>query len=93
MTDKNHRIETDSMGELPVPNDRYYGAQTARSLINFKIGGETMPAPLVRALGIVKKAAAQTNVELGAMDSKIGNAIAEAAEEVIERLIKGGFIG
>ena len=83
-TDQNVRIETDSMGELPVPTDRYYGAQTARSLINFKIGGETMPAPLVRALGIVKKAAAQTNMELGAMDKKIGNAITEAAEEVID---------
>ncbi|MEO0393828.1 MAG: class II fumarate hydratase [Pseudomonadota bacterium] len=91
MTDKNHRIETDSMGELPVPHDRYYGAQTARSLINFKIGGETMPAPLVRALGIVKKAAAQTNVELGAMDAKIGNAIAEAAEEVIDGTLLDHF--
>ena len=91
MTDKNHRIETDSMGELPVPNDRYYGAQTARSLINFKIGGETMPAPLVRALGIVKKAAAQTNVELGAMDAKIGNAIADAAEEVIDGTLLDHF--
>ncbi|MEM6904043.1 MAG: class II fumarate hydratase, partial [Pseudomonadota bacterium] len=88
---KDARIETDSMGELEVPNDRYYGAQTARSLINFKIGGETMPAPLVRALGIVKKAAAMTNVELGALEEKIGNAIADAAEEVIDLALLDHF--
>ena len=60
------RTETDSFGPIEVPADRYWGAQTQRSLQNFKIGGERMPAPLVRALGIVKKAAARANVELGA---------------------------
>lgn len=78
------RYETDSFGEIAVPNDKYWGAQTQRSLENFKIGGEKMPAPLVRALGIIKKAAAITNVELGVLDHKIGQAIADAAEEVID---------
>lgn len=78
------RIETDSFGPVEVPADRYWGAQTQRSLQNFKIGGERMPAPLVRALGIVKKAAAQTNMALGALDAKIGAAIVDAAEEVID---------
>ena len=59
------RVESDSMGKIEVPGDRYYGAQTARSLMNFKIGGETMPVPLIRAMGILKKAAALVNVELG----------------------------
>ena len=56
-----YRIETDSMGDLRVPADRYYGAQTARSLINFKIGDDRFPREMIRALGILKKAAAETN--------------------------------
>ena len=55
------RVETDSLGEVEVPGNRYWGAQTQRSLENFKIGGERMPAPLIRAFGILKKAAALTN--------------------------------
>ncbi|WP_119677870.1 class II fumarate hydratase [Indioceanicola profundi] len=78
------RIETDSFGPIEVAADRYWGAQTQRSLQNFKIGGERMPAPLVRALGIVKKAAAKANVTLGALDPKLGQAIVDAAEEVID---------
>src|SRR3954454_4974553 len=78
------RTETDSFGPIEVPADRYWGAQTQRSLQNFKIGGERMPAPLVRALGIQKKAAAKANIELGAIDVKIGQAIVDAAEEVID---------
>jgi len=78
------RIETDSLGEMEVPSDRYWGAQTQRSLENFKIGGERMPRPLVRALGIQKKASALTNMELGTLDEEIGNAIVAAAEEVID---------
>ena len=62
-----YRIESDTMGEIKVPSDKYYGAQTARSLMNFKIGGERMPRELIRALGILKKAAALTNAELGMM--------------------------
>ncbi len=78
------RIETDSLGEMEVPADKYWGAQTQRSLENFKIGGEKMPAPLVRALGIVKKAAAQANIDLGVMDKRIGETIESAADEVID---------
>ena len=78
------RIETDSFGELEVPSDRYWGAQTQRSLGNFKIGGEKMPVPLIRALGIIKRAAAQANVDLGVLDAKVGNAIIQAADEVID---------
>ncbi len=78
------RAETDSFGELQVPADKYWGAQTQRSLMNFKIGGETMPAPLVRALGVLKLAAAKTNMKLGVLDKEIGNAMCKAAEEVAE---------
>ena len=77
------RTETDSFGPLQVPAERYWGAQTQRSLGNFKIGGERLPIPLIRALGIVKKAAALTNIELGVLDPRLGKAIAAAAEEVI----------
>ena len=76
------RTETDSFGPIDVPAEHYWGAQTARSLQNFKIGGQTMPVPLVRALGILKKAAAQVNVKLGVLDAKLGDAIAQAAGEV-----------
>jgi fumarate hydratase class II len=81
--DKDIRIESDSMGEIAVPADRYWGAQTQRSLQNFKIGGERMPIPLVRALGLVKQAAAETNIELGILDRKLGEAIVKAAAEVV----------
>ncbi len=77
------RIETDSFGELKVANDKYWGAQTQRSLQNFKIGEERMPAPLVRALGIIKKSAALTNTKLGILDDKLSEAIIKAAEDVI----------
>jgi fumarate hydratase class II len=77
------RLESDSMGEIAVPADRYWGAQTQRSLQNFRIGGERMPVPLVRALGLVKQAAAETNMKLGALDRKLGEAIAKAAAEVV----------
>jgi fumarate hydratase class II len=78
------RTETDSFGPLEVPSERYWGAQTARSLINFKIGGDRMPRPLIRALGIIKKAAALANMESGNLDRRLGEAIVAAAEEVIE---------
>jgi len=85
------RIETDSLGEVNVPADAYYGAQTERSKQNFKIGTERMPAPLVRALGIQKKAAAMTNMEIGSMDSKIGDAILNAADEIIDGTLANQF--
>jgi len=79
-----YRIETDSMGEIKVPVDKYYGAQTARSLINFKIGGERFPREIIRALGVLKKAAALTNKELGNLSSEKTDLIVKAADEVIE---------
>ncbi|HYC04262.1 MAG TPA: class II fumarate hydratase [Azospirillaceae bacterium] len=85
------RIETDSFGPIEVPADKYWGAQTQRSLQNFKIGGERMPAPLVRALGIQKKASALANVRLGALDQKLGQAIVEAADEVIDGTLLDHF--
>ncbi len=78
------RIETDSMGEIEVPANRYYGAQTARSLIHFDIGTETMPRELIRGMGILKKASALVNAELGLMPESIKNLISKAADEVIE---------
>ncbi len=78
------RTETDSFGPLDVPAEKYFGAQTARSLINFPIGTETMPQPLVRALGVVKYAAAKANIGLDNIDAKIGETIAAAALEVAE---------
>lgn len=77
------RRETDTFGPIDVPSDRYWGAQTQRSLQNFKIGGERMPLPLVHALGMVKRAAAEVNMGLGKLDKEIGGAIATAADEVI----------
>jgi fumarate hydratase class II len=85
------RIETDTMGEVTVAADRYWGAQTQRSLENFKIGTEKMPLPLVRALGVQKKAAALANMELGALDKKIADAIVKAAEEVMEGKLNDHF--
>ena len=77
------RIETDTMGELEVPSDRYYGCQTARSLINFDIGDDTMPRGVIRAFGTLKQAAAKVNADLGQLDSKVSKLIIAAAEEVI----------
>jgi fumarate hydratase class II len=86
-----YRVESDSFGELNVPTDMYYGAQSARSLINFPIGVETMPDTLVRALGIIKLSAAQTNMAMGVLDEKIGNAIVAAAGEVAEGTLNKHF--
>jgi len=78
------RTETDSMGKIEVPTDKYYGAQTARSLKNFKIGGERFPRELIRAFGILKKAAALTNKELGILSADKSELIIKAADEVID---------
>ncbi|MEM9839018.1 MAG: class II fumarate hydratase [Pseudomonadota bacterium] len=85
------RTETDSFGPLEVPSDKYFGAQSARSLINFAIGTETMPAPLVRALGVVKRSAALANMRLDNMDAKTGEAIVSAATEVAEGKLNDHF--
>ncbi|MEA2031405.1 MAG: class II fumarate hydratase [candidate division Zixibacteria bacterium] len=79
-----YRIETDTMGEMKVPADKYYGCQTARSLQNFRIGGEKMPRELIRALGILKKAAATVNVGLELLPKEKGDLIVKASDEVIE---------
>src|SRR5262249_2101510 len=77
------RTETDTFGPIEVPADKYWGAQAQRSLGNFKIGWEKQPAPVIRALGIVKRAAAETNMALGKLDKEIGESIVKAAQEVI----------
>jgi fumarate hydratase class II len=84
MASADFRLERDTFGELKVPVDKYYGAQTVRSTMNFDIGGPTerMPIPVIRAFGVLKKAAAVTNVEYG-LDAKIAKAISDAADEVI----------
>ncbi len=87
----NERIETDSFGEIGVPADKYWGAQTSRSLMNFKIGGETMPKPLIRALGVLKRAAAQVNMQIAGLDKTHGEAIVNAATEVMEGKLDDHF--
>jgi fumarate hydratase class II len=78
------RIETDSMGAIEVPSDRYYGAQTARSILHFKIGWERMPRDVIHAFGALKKAAALANLELGVLDPKLADLITRAASEVMD---------
>ena len=85
------RSETDSFGPIDVPADRYWGAQTERSRQNFRIGHDRMPMAIVRALGIVKLAAAQTNLELGLLDSRRARAIVRAAREVIDGTLDDHF--
>ncbi len=86
-----HRIETDSMGEIKVENGKYWGAQTQRSIENFKIGGDRFPAEFIRALGILKKAAALTNKELGILPSDKADLIVKAADEVIAGKLNAHF--
>ena len=85
------RIEEDSLGEVEVPTDRYWGAQTARSLANFKIGDERMPRELIRALGVLKQAAAKSNAELGVLSQETGDLIARVAQEVIDGRLDDHF--
>src|ERR1700683_4668037 len=85
------RTETDSMGAIEVPADRYYGAQTARSLIHFNIGRDTMPPELIRAFGILKKAAALVNQDLGKLSAEKTKLVVQAADEVIEGKLDAHF--
>lgn len=87
----NYRIETDTMGEIQVPADKYYGAQTARSLMNFRIGGEKMPKELIRAFGILKKAAALTNQELNLLTPEKAGLIVKACDEIINGKLDDHF--
>jgi len=85
------RTETDTFGPIEVPSDRYWGAQSQRSLANFKIGWEKQPQPVIRALGVVKRAAAEANMALGQLDPAIGAAIVAAAQEVIDGKLDDHF--
>jgi fumarate hydratase, class II len=85
------RTETDSFGPIQVPADRYWGAQTERSRLNFRIGEERMPRPLITALAIVKLAAAETNLELGSLDARRAKAIMAAAQEIIDGKLDDEF--
>ena len=85
------RTETDSMGEIQVPADRYWGAQTQRSLHHFSIGNDHFPRPMIRALGLLKKAAAMANGELGQLDTELVELIVKAADEVIEGKLDDHF--
>jgi len=86
------RIEADTFGELQVPNDKYYGAQTVRSTMNFPIGGdsERMPLPVVKAFGVLKKAAAEVNQDYG-LDPKLVDAISKACDEV-DNILKFAYL-
>jgi fumarate hydratase class II len=88
----NIRVETDSFGPLEVPADKYWGAQTQRSIMNFPIGWERQPVAIIRALGVIKKACAMANVAQGDMDAKIGDAIQAAAQEVIDGKFDDNFL-
>src|SRR5882724_9467825 len=83
-TSQKTRVEKDSMGDVEVPSDMYYGAQTQRSLVHFNIGDDKMPREMIRALGILKKAAALVNEDLGKLPHEKAELIVRAADEVIE---------
>ncbi|HEY8393799.1 MAG TPA: class II fumarate hydratase, partial [Thermaerobacter sp.] len=87
-----YRIERDSMGEMRVPAHALYGAQTQRAVENFPISGIRFPRPFIRALGLIKRAAAETNAELGLLDQRIAGAIVQAANEVIEGKLDDHFV-
>jgi fumarate hydratase class II len=87
----NERVESDSMGEIDVPSDRYWGAQTARSLHHFDIGNETMPIPLIRAFGILKGASAKVNRDLGKLELHLADLIEQAAAEVADGALNDHF--
>src|SRR5688572_6409817 len=85
------RTESDTFGPIEVPADCYWGAQTERARHHFRIGEEVMPAPLIRALAIVKRAAAETNLELGLLDARLARAIVQAAQEIVDGKLDGNF--
>ena len=85
------RTESDSFGPLEVPNDKYWGAQTQRSIMNFPIGWEMQPVAIVRALGVIKKACAQANKTTGDLDPRLADAIIQAADEVIDGTLDDNF--
>ena len=88
----NVRIERDSMGQMEVPADALYGASTMRAVLNFPISDLRFPRTFIRALGLIKQSAAKTNMSLGVLDETIGNAIVEAAQEVIDGKLDSHFV-
>ena len=87
-----HRIEKDSLGEVRVPEDAYYGAQTKRAVENFPISGLRFPRAFIRALGMIKRAAAEANTELGLLEADVGRSIAQASQEVAEGMFDDHFV-
>jgi len=92
MANNEYRTESDSMGEMQVPANAYYGAQTARAVENFPISGITLPFEFIKAMGMIKLAAAEANMELGLLDKKRGKAIVMAAQEVIDGKLNEHFV-
>ena len=92
MSKTKYRVESDSMGKMKVPSDAYYGAQTARAVENFPVSGRTLPREFIRAMGLVKLAAAQTNAELEFLKKSTARAIAKAAQEVVDGKLDGHFV-
>ncbi len=92
MDGKDFRVESDSMGEMTVPADAYYGAQTARAIENFPISGIRKHSLLVKALGMIKQSAAESNMELGLLNEKLGKAIVKASQEVVDGNLDGHFV-
>ncbi len=92
MAKSKYRVESDSMGKMKVPSDVYYGAQTARAVENFPVSGRTLPREFIRAMGLVKLAAAQTNAELGFLKKNTARAVARAAKEVVDGKLDDHFV-
>lgn len=92
MAKTKYRVESDSMGKMRVPSEAYYGAQTARAVENFPVSGRTLPREFIRAMGLVKLAAAQTNAELGFLKKGTARAIARAAQEVVDGKLDDHFV-
>src|SRR5574339_416774 len=92
MSKDGFRIEKDSMGEMSVPADALYGAQTQRAVENFPISNLRFPREFVRAMGLIKMAAARANMDLGLLDSKVGGAIVQAAQEVVDGKLDQHFV-
>ena len=92
MAKSKYRTESDSMGKMKVPSDAYYGAQTARAVENFPVSGRTLPREFVRAMGLVKLAAAETNAELGFLKKNVAKAVARAAREALEGKLDDHFV-
>ena len=86
------RIEKDSLGEMPVPESAYYGAQTARAARNFPISGQRFGRPFIQAIGLIKRAAAEVNQDLGLLEARVAGAIVQAAQEVVDGKLDAEFV-